>query len=85
MIHYILGVHVTDRLKDAVRVQQLLTQHGGHIKTRLGLHELEPGSPSPRGLLLLELAGTREECDALAAKLADIDGIDVQHMVFTHP
>jgi hypothetical protein len=85
MIHFILGVHITDRLKEAVRVQQLLTEYGGHIKTRLGLHELEPGAPSPRGLVLLELVGDEQACRDLAGRLGAIDGVDVQQMIFTHP
>ena len=39
--HIILGVHITDRLKEAVEVQKLLTVFGRYIKTRLGLHEVD--------------------------------------------
>jgi hypothetical protein len=84
MTHYILGVHITNRLKDAVSVQKILTEFGGHIKTRLGLHEVEPGTPSPRGLIILELAGEDSVCRTLAAKLGALDGVEVQQMVFTH-
>ncbi len=84
MIHFILGVHITDRLKEAVRVQSLLTEYGSHIKTRLGLHEIEPAGASPRGLVLLELVGDEDACRGLAAKLAAIDGVEVQQMLFSH-
>ena len=32
--HKILAVHITDRLKDAVSVQQVFTEYGCNIKTR---------------------------------------------------
>ncbi|HEY3382423.1 MAG TPA: hypothetical protein VGK32_11685 [Vicinamibacterales bacterium] len=82
--HFILGVHITDRLKDAVAVQQLLTKYGSHIKTRLGLHEIQPDSPSPQGLVILEVVGETSTCESLAAALGAIEGVDVQQMVFTH-
>lgn len=85
MTHFILGVHITDRLREAVRVQALLTEYGAHIKTRLGLHEIEPGGTSPQGVVILELVGDQQVCQDLASKLRAIDGVDVQQMVFTHP
>jgi hypothetical protein len=84
MNHTILGVHITDRLKKAASVQQVFTEYGGHIKTRLGLHEFEAGAPSRQGLVILELVGDEQGCQALAASLAAIEGIEVQKMVFTH-
>jgi hypothetical protein len=77
MTHFILGVHITNRLKDAVSVQRVLTEYGGHIKTRLGLHEIQPGTPSPQGVVILELMGGDNVCHALAAKLNAIGGVDV--------
>jgi hypothetical protein len=82
--HFILGIHITDRLRNAVAVQRLLTEHGAHIKTRLGLHEIRPGPPSPQGLIILELVGDQAACDALASGLKAIEGVEVQQMVFTH-
>ncbi len=84
MNHIILGVHITDRLKEAASVQKVLTEYGAHIKTRLGLHEVQPGTPSPQGIVILELVGDTQGCDALAARLSAIEGIEVKKMVFTH-
>ena len=39
--HIILGIHVTDRLKNAVDVQKVFTEYGCNIKTRIGLHDAE--------------------------------------------
>ena len=83
--HIILGVHVTDRLEHALPVQQVLTEFGGIIKTRLGLHELsQDGGSSKNGLLLLELATTEAKAKTMVKKLAAIKGIEVQKMVFGH-
>ena len=85
MTHYILGVHITDRLREAATVQRLLTEYGQHIKTRLGLHEIDPAGTSPQGLVILELVGGHDVCQGLADKLNAVEGVEVQKMVFTHP
>ena len=82
--HIILGVHIHNRDENAVRVQQLLTEYGGHIKTRLGLHEVGDGKNSNGGVLLLELVGDEARCGELAAKLGAIIGVEVQKMEFSH-
>ena len=81
--HIILGVHVTDRLKKASEVQRLFSEYGCNIKTRLGLHEVQ-NVCSPNGIVLLEMYGEDQVCFDLADKLAAIEGIEVQKMVFTH-
>jgi len=82
--HIILGVHITDRLHHAVQVQDVLTKYGNLIKTRLGLHELSDQFSSPNGLLILELAGDVLKCSELETVLANIEGVDVQKMLFEH-
>lgn len=81
--HIILGIHITNRLKKASEVQQLFSQYGCNIKTRLGLHEVQ-NVCSPNGIVLLEMYGEDAVCFELADKLAAIEGIEVQKMVFTH-
>ena len=81
--HTVLGVHITDRVKEAVEVQKLLTEFGDQIKTRLGLHEVGT-STSPNGLLLLEMVGPDKGIQELSDRLNGIDGVEVQSMVFYH-
>jgi len=81
--HILVGVHVTDRLKKAVEVQKLFTEYGCNIKTRLGLHEVE-NVCSPNGIVILEMYGDDTVCFELADKLAAIEGIEVQKMIFDH-
>lgn len=80
--HVILGVHVTDRIKDAAGVQKVFTEFGHLVKTRLGLHEI---GHSPEGLVLLELVGGKAEWRKMAERLGALEGIEVKEMVFSHP
>jgi hypothetical protein len=80
--HLILGVHLTDRVREAVDVQRLFTEYGCDIKTRVGLHDADGQVCSPGGVILLELVGGEESCDKLAAQLQAIEGVEVQKMVF---
>ena len=82
--HVIYGVHVTSRAAQAPDVQSLLTQYGCNIKTRVGLHHVDEEVCSPRGLILLEMLGDLTTCQELKTKLASINGVDVQEMIFPH-
>lgn len=79
----IYGVLLTNRLKEATPVQQLLTEYGCHIKTRLGLHNVDASYCSAKGLLLLEMFGEESKCRELGEKLAAIEGVEVQSMAFS--
>ena len=84
--HIIVGVHITDRVKHAVEVQNILTEYGCHIKTRLGLHELAEGdSCSPSGLVIVEFVGSKACCDDFCARIRAVEGVGVQAMTFGHP
>ena len=82
--HVVLGVHITDRLRNAVDVQKLLTEFGRNIKTRLGLHEVSDEACGPNGLLVLEMVGDPANSSELAARLNAIEGVEVQKMIFEH-
>lgn len=82
--HIILGVHITDRLRRATAVQQVFTDYGCHIKTRLGLHETGENFCSANGLVLLEIVGPDKIAREMQRKLGAIRGIEVQRMVFVH-
>ncbi len=82
--HTILGVHITNRVKNVPAVQKVLSDHGCNIKTRLGLHDVDATSCSPSGLLVLELYGDDATLAQVEAKLKAVEGVDVQKMVFTH-
>jgi hypothetical protein len=83
--HTIFGVHITERLQHASQVQACLTEYGHCINTRLGLHEIEKGKDSPNGLLLLEMVGDEKEINEFGKKISQIEGVELQKMVFDHP
>ena len=82
--HIILGIHVTNRLKNAADVQKVFTEYGCNIKTRIGLHDVDANVCSPSGVVLLELFGSADEATAMMAKLNEVEGVVVQKMVFGH-
>ncbi|OEU73940.1 MAG: hypothetical protein BA869_07730 [Desulfuromonadales bacterium C00003107] len=82
--HIIMGIHVDDRIKKATAIQEQLTAYGCHIKTRLGLHEVDGNFCAGYGLILLELVGGQKEADELAAKLNALEGVEVKLMTFDH-
>jgi hypothetical protein len=82
--HLIFGIHVTNRATQAGKVQELLSQYGCNIKTRIGLHHVDNDVCSPRGLILLEMHGDASVCRELAQKISALQGVDVKEMVFEH-
>ncbi len=82
--HHIIGIHLNDRTNQAPDVQQLLTQYGCNIKTRLGLHHVDERFCSPSGVILLEMFGDESTCRELALKLRQLGGVEIQEMEFTH-
>lgn len=79
----IIGLLITDRVKEAGRTQQVLTQYAHVIKSRLGFHEVSEEVCSRTGVILLQLAGSIAECDRLEQELGSIGGIEIQRMVFS--
>lgn len=77
----IIGIKISNRLENAVSVQEILTKYGCIIKTRIGLHEEINGQCSPRGLILLEIIND-EESIKIANELCDIEEIEIQQMKF---
>lgn len=83
--HLIAGIHITERVKHASQIQQILTEFGCQIRTRIGLHEADKGLCSPNGLILLELVDDEAKLAELKESLNEIEGVEVQTMVFDHP
>ena len=82
--HIIYGVHVTDRMSKVPNIQDLFSEYGCNIKTRIGLHDVSENYCSPSGIILLEMVGDENVIEELRNKLAALEGIEVQQMVFGH-
>jgi hypothetical protein len=78
----VLGVQVTNRVKNALEVQGILTEFGCNIKTRLGLHELTDATCSTIGLLIIEAYGDTAKIREMEVRLKAVHGIVVKKMVF---
>ena len=79
----IIGLLITDRIKEAGQTQKTLSKYAHVIKSRLGFHEVTEDVCSRVGIIILQLAGVPEECDNLENELVLIDGVEIQHMIFT--
>ena len=77
--HHLVGIHIHNRMEQAVKVQRLLTDYGTSIKTRLGLHETGAGN----GLIILEMVD-ESQIASLASALNELEGVEAQRMTFTH-
>lgn len=82
--HIIIGVHITNRARHAAEVQQVFTEFGCNIKTRIGLHDLDDNVCSTSGVVLLEFFGSQEEAEQIQRRLRAIQGVDAKLMVFEH-
>lgn len=78
----VLGIYINERSKNASAVQNLLTQFGCSIKTRLGLHEVVNDYCSNAGLILIELTGDKKEMKNLEQELRKLSEVEIQKMVF---
>lgn len=79
----IIGLLITDRIKEAGLTQQTLTKYAHVIKSRLGFHEVSEDVCSRAGVIILQLAGNTEECNNLETELNKIGGLELQRMVFS--
>jgi hypothetical protein len=79
----ILGLLITDRIKEAGQTQQALTKYAHVIKSRLGFHEVSEDICRRVGVIILQLAGNASECQGLEQELSLIRGLELQRMVFS--
>lgn len=80
----ILNILVFDRIKEAGRLQQVLSRFGYIIKLRLGTHELSDSKNSRVGLIILVLGGNSDQWALLENELSSIGGIEVKSVSFQH-
>lgn len=78
----ILGLLITDRIKEAGRTQNVLSKHSNIIKSRLGFHEVSESVCSRVGMIILQLSGNSKDFDLLENELKEIGGLEIQNMSF---
>ena len=81
----IMGVELEQRRGTATKVQEILTDYGCFIKTRLGLHQASDSQEvcSEKGLIILELIiDAEKEATEMQEKLEKVEGVVVKQMIF---
>ncbi len=74
----VMIISVDKRRFQIPSVQNILTEHGCIIKTRLGIHDGVLDKCSDHGLLILELVGSAKEKAHLNRKLKSLLGVKVK-------
>ncbi|NLT93969.1 MAG: hypothetical protein GXW85_00250 [Clostridia bacterium] len=83
MAKIIMGIQLENRMETAKKVQDLLTQYGCFIKTRLGVHQTAEGSCSEKGLIIIEFMNNADkEAQELEEALLKIENTTVKRMKF---
>ena len=77
----IIGIGVENRKETAVKVQNLLTEFGCDIKTRLGLSDYRKDECSYKGLILVDVP-VREKALELEKRFKEIENVTIKEMEF---
>jgi hypothetical protein len=78
----IVGLLISDRVKNASEIQKVFTEYGCHIKTRLGIHEASKDVCAPGGLVILEVVGDDNKISEMVSKLKKVTDVQVSTMTF---
>ena len=77
----IVGLKINNKQENALKVQQILTENGCKIKTRIVLNVVENNECSPSGLILLEIVDEKE-AEKIVEMLSKLNEIEIQQMKF---
>jgi hypothetical protein len=76
----IMAVCQEKRMDTAVKVQDVLTKFGCHIRIRLGVHDSPEGLCSNTGIILLQLCCEEKTVKELEKELQAIPNVKVKYM-----
>lgn len=82
--HTLVAIHIHNRVAQVPKIQQLLTEYGCNIKTRLGIHEVNDQFCSANGLILLEMVGDSGKISEFQNKMKGFQDIETKTIVFEH-
>lgn len=74
----IIIISVKQRKNVSCEVQEVLSEYGCLIKTRLGITDSTPKKCSQTGLIILEFLGNKREITLMNKKLSKIEGVIVK-------
>jgi hypothetical protein len=78
----IIGIKVTDRIKEVGITQEVLSKYSSLITTRFGFHELSTEKCSREAYIILHLNGELADAERLASDLRSIGGVEVREIDF---
>ncbi|MDP3058850.1 MAG: hypothetical protein Q8N36_05290 [bacterium] len=78
----IMVIKIGNRSHSATKVQELLTEYGCHIKTRVGFHHTSDDFCSEDGIIILQLTAYKETNDGLVLKLNKLPQVEAQIISF---
>lgn len=76
----IMAIVQENRTETAVKVQDVLTKYGCHIRVRLGLNDSAIDHCSNRGMILLQLCGEDLSVEDFERELTAISNVKVKYM-----
>ena len=77
----IIGIGIENRKETSTKVQEVLTEYGCNIKTRLGLNDYQETECSYKGIILVDVPN-RENAVELENELKKIKNITIKEMEF---
>jgi hypothetical protein len=78
----VIGIKITDRIKEAGLTQGILSKHATVITTRLGFHEVTDSVCSREAYIILHLNDETSDSAKLAEELKSLGGIEVREVDF---
>lgn len=78
----VIGIKITDRIKEVGLTQEILSKHASIITTRLGFHELTTELCSREAYVVLHLNGKQSDFERLVRDLEGIGGVEIRSMDF---
>lgn len=76
----IMAILQENRTETSVKVQEVLTKYGCHIRTRLGLNDSGIEECTNNGLILLQLCTDSKLADEISQELSAINSVKVKYM-----
>ena len=77
----IIGIGIENRKETAVKVQNILTEYGCDIKTRLGLNDYKENECSYNGIILVDVPN-RKQAIEIEKHLNQIENVTIKEMEF---
>ncbi|MPM93859.1 hypothetical protein SDC9_141001 [bioreactor metagenome] len=76
--YYVIGIRMDNRVSNALKFQEVLTQNGCKIRARLGLHEVSDNLCANDGLIILQPCGEKEDVEQLVKDLNNLEGVSAK-------